>query len=179
MRRAVFLALAILGSLSALAQSPADYNFQTDGEAVRWQRVFQAADTVRAEVILQNLHARRNCDNVLSEVPGVISFDLAFEPVAVAEDLGYSRPSLPAYITAGKYTAYVTVQIKPDRYRVTVENIRMVLPGFGDTRLEVFAIRRGDWQRRFTPAPAAIIDYYLGREFEGLEKLMLDDDDEW
>lgn len=176
MRRVALLVLAMAAGLSALAQSPADYNFQTDGETVRWQRVFQAADTVRAGVVLQNLHARRNCDSILSEVPGVISFDIAFEPVRVAEDIGYSRPSLPAYITAGKYTAYVTVQIKPDRYRVTVENIRMVLPGFGDTRLEVFALRRGEWQQRFTPAPADIIDYYLGSEFAGLEKMELGDD---
>jgi hypothetical protein len=177
MRRALLVLAAVLGCVALGAQSPEDYHFLTDGETVSWQRVFQAADSCAAGVFLQNLHARKDCVDVLSEVPGVISMDLRFRPVAVAEDLGYDRPRLPAYITAGDYSAHATIQLKPDRYRVTVEGVRMVLPGFGDTRLEVFALKRGGWASKFTPAPADIIDAYLGGLFDGLDVISLDD--EW
>lgn len=177
MRRALLILAALLGCVPALAQSPEDCHFLTDGETISWQRVFQAADSCAAGVFLQNLHARKDCADVLSEVPGIISLDLRFRPVAVAEGLGYERAWLPAYITAGDYSAHATIQLKPDRYRVTVEGIRMVLPGFGDTRLEVFALKRGRWAPKFTPAPADIIDTYLGGLFEGLDVILLDD--EW
>lgn len=179
MKRFISFVLAIVAGITTWAQRPEDLNFVTDGSSVKWQRVYMAQDSCSVGIFLQNIHARRNCRNVLTEVPGVISFDLAFEPVVVAKDLGYSRNDLPAYITAGKYSAYVTIQLKPDRYRVTVENIWMDLPGFGNTRLEVFAIKRGEFQRKFAPGAAEIIDGYLGLEFDNLDILKLDLDDDW
>ena len=178
MRRAALLLAAVLCAAAALrAQTPEDFNFKTDGTALTWQRVFEARDTCAVGVFLQNLHGQKDCSDVLSEVPGVISLGLHFRPVAAAEALGYERSRLPAYITAGDYFARATIQLKPDRYRVTVEGIHMILPGFGDTKVEVFAVKRdGSWQPKFTPAPAAIIDAYLGGIFSGLDVMELGDD---
>lgn len=176
-RAALILAGLILAGVGLRAQTPEDYHFATDGEVVRWQMIYQAADSCRAAVILSNIKTDARVEDVVSEVDGVVSFVFRFRPAQVIEELGYSRPLMPAYITAGDYTARVTVQVKPDRYRVTAEGIRMILPGFGDTRLEVFALRRGAWAPRFTPAPADILDYYLGSTFSGLDILRLDD--EW
>ncbi len=178
MKRIVILFVAFTLGLIAKGQEPEKYHFVTDGQSVRWQCVFETVDTCRAGAFLYNLHAAGNCHDILSDIPGLISFEIAFEPAAVIEELEYNRPLMPAYITAGKYTAFVTIQLKPNRYRVTVENIHMVLPGFGDTRLEVFALKRGAWDAKFTPAPADILDYYMGSQFSNLEIIEIEKE-EW
>ena len=74
------------------------------------------------------------------------------------------------------FSALVTVQARPGRYRVTVERIVTHNANLGDSSLETLAVRNGALTDAFLATPAKIIEY----NFDSLlSNLCKKDDDEW
>lgn len=176
-RAALILAGLILAGIGLRAQTPKDYNFSTDGTTITWQRVFQASDTCIVAVIRQNLAARGFAKDIAEDVPGTISMEIAFRAFDTMEEIGYSRFDLPLYAGSGHFTAHAVLQVKPDRYRVTVTGWEVFVRNIGTVRLEGSALRRGAFHKNFYPGAADVIDYHLGTLFGGLDIPALDD--EW
>lgn len=97
---------------------------------------------------------------------------------------GYSRGNVPMYMVLNDITAFVTVQCKEDRYRVTIE--RMELISNTDTSLgkagerigiETYAIKRGELSKQLHNVIAPI----LGRQFNNIFSLKVKSylDDNW
>lgn len=94
--------------------------------------------------------------------------------------LGYRHGLLPIYLSNGKMTAFVTIQIKEDRYRVTVERIIFNLDRQGDTSLEAMALKENN-HSQFKDSfqeegPMAILNYNLGLIFDSINKPRLTDE---
>lgn len=144
----------------AMAQSAEDYGFTTDGVNVRWQRVFDSDVPFDADRIIENLLSTGRCRNI-QQVNGKIFCDLNVGRL-VYEPMGYSRGRLPIYLTGGNFSAYIVIQLKENRYRVTASLMGFLGDNaFVSTTLEDQALKGGSFNPSFTEPAAKIIDYNL------------------
>ena len=160
MKRILFLLPILFISCFAMAQSAQDYGFSTEGVNVRWQKVFDSEAPFDSDRIIENLLSSGRCKNI-QQVNGKIFCDLNIGRL-VYEPLGYSRGRLPIYLTGGKFFAYIVIQIKEDRYRVTASPMGFSGDNaFVSTLLEDQALKGESFNPNFTEPAAKIIDYNL------------------
>ena len=124
-----------------------DINLKIENESLLWQKVYNGDYTF--DEMLSNL---QNCGKFsdIAAANGVIS---CYMP-ATAFDIqgaGFKRGGVPMYLALNDFTAFIRIQIKDGRYRVTVSDI--VLIANQDTSLgkmgekisiETYAIKRGE-----------------------------------
>lgn len=114
MKRLILLTILLIATTLTYAQT---YNFHTDGNKVYWQKIFESNTDILA--LLTN---SGKFDDI-KEIDGVISCRLIPQQVELH---GRSRGSMPGYLTLCNITAFVRIQKKEDRYRVTVNEITFI-----------------------------------------------------
>lgn len=176
----LFLASCILASCgapkpSAQALSIPDYLLIENGSII-WQKVYEGR--MDQTELFRNLSGSGHFRDIQETEDYVTCY---LRPVKMEfEPLGYRGGWLPIYLVNGRMTAFVTVQIKEDRYRVTVERMVFHLDRLGDTQLEPMALRENDpgqFKDSFRDnGPKNIINYNLGRIFDSLKQPRLSDE---
>lgn len=170
MKRIILLFL-LLFPIVASAQ---EKGFSIDGTSLKWQKVYQAQD-VAIQDVAYNLQAA-GVFHSIEKGDGMVTCELQGLGLDY-KGSGFKRMSLPLYIANDKYSAFVTVQVREGRYRVTVDRIRHRNSNYGDGPLETFAIDKdGAFKEAFLGAPADVIEYTFDGLFSGLAKPV---DDEW
>ena len=166
------LALFITLSLFPLLVHAQD-NFLKDRGQVIWQRVFENdTDIDRVELNLRS----KGCFRDFYSQDGLVTAELYGLRLNI-EGAGYKRMSVPIYLPNGIFSAFVKVQIKEGRYRVTVSRIWYHIDRMGDTALESMALNDdGKIEDKFLGAPAKILNYNFFSLFCNLGET---DDDEW
>ena len=149
-------------------------NFFIEEGAIKWQKVFQV-DSVNVKDVVHNLLAEGHFKEIESG-EGMVTCELRGLSLNY-QDLGFKRMSLPIYIPNDKFSGFVTVQVKNNRYRVTVDRIITANPRLGQGPLDGLALdKEGAFKPAFLGDPATIIDYNFDKLFSGLAKPI---DDEW
>ena len=93
------------------------------------------------------------------------------------KELGYKRMSLPIYLTNDTYSGFVSVEIKPNRYRVTVARIITHNDKLGSGPLEDLATKEeGGFKSDFLQPAGRIIAYTLDKVFSGIQDNNINDD---
>lgn len=99
-------------------------------------------------------------------------------------DYGFSRGAVPMYVVNYDVTCFVTIQLKEDRYRATVDNIKLVrnlttsLGEEGEEEsVETWAVKNGQITGGFAKLPSAIYNAYFTNLFQFQTKSYIND--EW
>lgn len=159
MKKVLFIILALLLSLSAAAQTPQDYHFKINQGRLIWQRVFPAADSCRVDVFVQNL-LELGCFKNIEVISGVISCEMS-DVMMNYKVSGYGRMELPIYLSNGAFSGHVTIQLKPDRYRVTLSRICETISRMGTSPLSDFALDNGTFNEDFAVPAGHVFDYNM------------------
>lgn len=169
MKRFVTLLLALIPVLASAQDSP----FSLDGESIIWRRVYDGTTT--AGLVSYNLQASGFFRNIQAS-DNLVTAEMHSVKMEFKE-LGYKNMSLPIYLVNDTFSGFVTVQIKEDRYRVTVMRIVTHNPRLGSGSLEDLALKNGSIDPKFLD-PAAII---MSHSFDGLFSELYKNtiDDEW
>ena len=147
-------------------------NFVMDGNQVLWQRVYENdTDIARVELNLRSKGFFRD----FYHQDGVVTAELYGFRLNI-EGAGYKRMSVPIYLPNGIFSAFVKVQIKEGKYRVTVSRIGYHIDRMGDSSLSDMALEDGKFSDKFFGAPSKIINYNFFGLFNDLGE---NDDDEW
>lgn len=171
MKKLVLL-LLLLASVSILhAQS---YNFNSEDNKAYWQMVYES------DVDIVSLLTNSGKFDQINNVNGTISSRLVPQQVDLN---GRRRGEVPMYLTLSNITAFVRIQQKEGRYRVTVDQINFIgnttagLSQQGEqTSLETYALKRdGTFKPMFLNSAAPILDEMFTALFSEQNNL----DDEW
>lgn len=170
MKRIVSLFLLSLLPFLAIAQ---EESLQVNNDALIWRKVYEKGTDV--ETIAQNLRALGSFKDITVS-GGMVTAEMSGVSLDY-KSLGYKRMSLPIYVVNNKYSAFVTVQVREGRYRVTAERIKTLNSSYGESDIESFALKNGDLDAKFLDAPAKILSSTFDKLFSGLDKT--NDDDDW
>lgn len=146
-------------------------NFQIKGHTVIWQKTYNAG--VDQVTLMKNLIAR----GVMREY---YEFDdyVCFHTVQImlAYDLSMFRgQDLPVFVRH-PMEAFVTIQLKEGRYRVTVEQIMFTMDRLGSFSLASQVLAGEEFKPKFTRTGARwIMDTNIDALFTGLDIPRLDD----
>ena len=173
--------IVLVASLTIAATTFAQVNnfsVAEDGKAY-WQKVYDVA--ISHEDLLNIIV---NDGNFVDINDGnVITFRMNPVEIDVTE-YGYTRMSVPMYVVNYNVSGLVTVQLKDDRYRVTVDNITLVrnlttrMGKEGEEEaIETWAVKKGQLTSGFSKIPSAVYDQYFSNRFRFQNKSYIDD--EW
>ena len=176
-KQVLFVAASLIISATTFAQVN-NFSVSEDGKAY-WQKIY---DVALAHDDLMNILV--NDGNFADINDGdVITFRLNRAEVDVTK-YGYTRMSVPMYVVNYDVSCFVTIQLKEDRYRVTVDNITLIrnlttrMGKEGEEEaLETWAVKKGQLSSGFTKMPSAIYDQYFSDRFLFQTKSYIDD--EW
>lgn len=169
MKRILFLVFLFLLGLTVQAQE----NFYVDGGEIIWRRVFNADTDLGT--IERNFRSK-GCFKDFYSHNGIITAELQDFKMNI-EAAGYKRMSLPIYLPNGYFSAFVIVQVKEGRYRVTVRRIAYHLDRLGDSMLSDVSLNDdGSIMDKFVGAPANVINYNFFNLFANLGE---EEDDDW
>ena len=135
MKRIVVL-LVVLLPVFAFAQQN---NFSAQGMNVIWRKVYTVDKNVSAKTLAYNMRMAGVFRDFFFE-DGLITCEMV-NVKALYQDLGYKGMSLPIYLTNGVFSGFVTVEYKPDRYRVTINRLVVGNKRLGDSDLEAYALK--------------------------------------
>lgn len=175
MKKIIFILISITISIAAHAQS----NFAIAEGKLVWQKVYETdknlediADALFNTGKLQDIgiaNERITCKITPCEI------DIA--------GAGFSRGSVPMYFALNNLTAFVTIQAKDGRYRVTIERMNLIgntttgLSTVGDsTELDFYAIKKGELSKAVSRYIEPIIGRQLDILFTLTESSILDND---
>lgn len=169
MKRLFFIIAVFLLGVCAHAQE----NFYVDGGEIIWRRVFNADTDLGT--IERNFRSKGFFRDYNSG-PGIITAELQGFKMNV-EAAGYKRMSVPLYLPNGVFSAFVIVQVKEGRYRVTVRRITYHVDRIGSSMLsDVSLSDDGTITDKFTGAPANIINFNFFNLFCNLGE---EEDNDW
>lgn len=146
-------------------------NFEIDEKKVIWQKVY-ASELTKEELIKKitssgNFNDIKKSEESLTATINELSLDY--------EGYGSSEMSTPMYIARSYVKAFVLIEFKEKRYRVTIKNIKFVqkyddgLSEVGETSdLELYALRKRntEFKKSFLKKPSKIMNY----TFESITK---------
>ena len=159
MKRILLFAILFISPLLCAAQE----NFYIDKGEIIWRRVFESAADLKT--IETNFRAK-GCFRDFNSYDGLITAELYGLRLNI-EATGYKRMSLPIYIPSNSFSAFVIVQVKEDRYRVTVRRIYLE-DKLGVSSLTTFAVKDGKIDDKFAGAPSDVINYNFFALFSDL-----------
>lgn len=166
MKRLILICTAILLNLGAQAQ---EHNFLAEDGKLFWQKVYEY--NVTADDLASALHISGKVVEV-SILGDIITCVIPCTPFPIKES-GFSRGMVPMYISLNDFCAFVKIQMKPGRYRVTVSDI--VLVANQDTSLsttgerldiETYAIKRGELANSVGKTFSPILGSWLDSVFD-------------
>ena len=161
MNKTIFAALLTLIGLGLGAQTPEDYHFQLKEGRIIWQQVYESpADST---AVLDFVFGSGNFSDI-AEISSGISVTIPPRRVDIRA-AGLKAGSVSMYIINYTFTAHGMMEIRPGRYRVTVDLIRF--QSQPDLPLEAYALdRRGEFKPVFLSMNAAqALDSELTRLF--------------
>lgn len=172
----ILVSIALLLSVTAFAQVE---NFSVSDGKVYWQRVYPT-DLSHEELLDVIVNAGTFVDiqdgDVITfrVIRGIIDFN----------NLGFSRGTIPMYVSGNDVSCFVTIQIKDGKYRVTVDNIILtenitagVFKEGTENQLETYAVRQGELTSGFQKKPSKVYNGYFSGLFLFQKKSYIDD--EW
>lgn len=174
MKRFIISAIIIAVSFVTAAQSPGSYNFRIENGALVWQKVYSTKDSCSIKAIINTL-MQRGFSRDITVLDGDISCEFRIRRLEY-KSLGYKHGQLQVYITNDEFTGFTTIQVKPDRYRVTVSRIRCHHPHYGTSGLEAFAVDGKRFNTQFLERSAHVIDANLSALFDSLNNTLQNDD---
>jgi len=152
----------------------------SDGKLI-WQKVYECKDSINQ--IVSNLKRGGSLrgidvtDNVATGSLKDIEVDY--------KGAGFSRGTLPIYITSHHLSCFVVIDFKKGKYRITIKNIQLTdvpegsINKFGESEpIETYALKNKNTEFRdlFIKAPATILNYTFNKIFEQTAK---EEDDNW
>ncbi|MBR5175411.1 MAG: hypothetical protein IKW89_05720 [Bacteroidales bacterium] len=172
----ILVSIALLLSVTAFAQVD---NFSVSDGKVYWQRVYPT-DLSHEELLDVIVKAGTFMDILDGDV---ITFRIVRGKIDFKE-LGFSRGSLPMYVSGNDVSCFVTVQIKDGKYRVTVDNIILtenvtagVFKEGTENQLETYALKQGELTSGFQKKPSKVYNGFFSNLFLFQNKSYIDD--EW
>lgn len=172
MKRIVLLVMLSVLPIFAFAQED---RFSIDGESLIWRKVYIVDEEVTARALAYNMHMAGVFHEFFFD-DGLITCELeGLKPQF--KDLGYKRMSLPIYLSSGTISAFVSVEYKSDRFRVTVARMIVKNDKLGNSDLEDFAVKEdGGFKKEFFDPAGKIIAHTFDAIFSNLATGI---DDEW
>lgn len=175
MKKTLFVLICITISIAAQAQS----NFAiADGKLV-WQKVYETDKNL--EEIADALFNTGKLQDI-----GIANERITCKIIPCKIDIsgaGFSRGTVPMYLVLNDFTAFVAIQAKEGRYRVTLERMDLIgntnagLSTVGDvTELDFYAIKKGELTKAVTRYMEPIIGRQLDILFSLTESSILDND---
>lgn len=161
MKAFICIALFALSGGFLAAQTPEDYHFQVKEGKIIWQQVYESS--VDSTAFLDFIFGSGNFTNI-TEISNGIS--VAIPPrSADIRAAGFKAGSVSLYISNYTFTAHGLVELKPGKYRVTVDLI--MIQSQPDLPLEAYALnKRGEFKPIFISMNAAqVLDSELTRLF--------------
>lgn len=173
MKRIVTLLFALF-PLLASAQDEA--LFSIDGNSLVWRKVYASETPLDTRVIMYNLRLSGLFKDIMFD-DGLVTCEMTGLKMQYKE-LGYKRMSLPIYLSNNTFSGFVSVEIKPDRYRVTVARILTHNDKLGIVPLEELATKEdGGFKSDFLQPAGRIIASTLDKVFIALQDNSIND--EW
>ena len=176
-KQAFVVAASLIISATTFAQVN-NFSVTEEGKAY-WQKVYETA--ISHEDLLNIIV---NDGNFVDINDGdVITFRMNRAEIDVTK-YGFTRMSVPMYVVNYDVSCFVTIQLKDDRYRVTVDNITLVrnmttrMGKEGEEEaIETWAVKKGELSSGFTKIPSAVYDQFFSNRFRFQNKSYLDN--EW
>lgn len=144
------------------------YNFSVNDKDLIWQKVFDT-DLSYNELVttIENTGHFTDLSFVDSKITGNTK-----EIILDYKSLGYTRANITAAITIYKPIAFVLIEHKEGRYRVTLKNIEIVCQtnesiytaGERESVSEI-AIKKGEFRKSFLKSTAEIYNYNFDKYF--------------
>ncbi len=165
-------------SLYLCCHSTFGQNLKVEQNSLVWQKIYYESrtqsDITRLLLTSGKVANIKTIDEVIvCEIPQ-IKFDY--------ESAGFKRGNTPIYLIGNDFTAFVQIQIKEDRYRVTVSDIVLItnittpLGRVGETDIiETYAVRNGSLTKSAIKYIEPILNEQFDRIFLSQPKL----DNEW
>ncbi len=159
----LLLFLFYLPFIIGFNQSDTD-NFEIENGKLIWQKVYETELT--NEQIIGEIKKSGNFKNIEISEDGVfaefknLSFDF--------KGFGSSEMSTPIYVARNSANAFVQIEFKENRYRVTIKNIQLTqkyddaLSNQGEmTDIELYALRKKntEFKKSFLQKPSQIINF--------------------
>lgn len=168
----LLLALCFLPAF-AFAQN-GDFQLEADGSLV-WRKVITyAAD---AQTVSYNLKADGHFRNIEVMSDDLVTAELVNLFLKIDKDR-YNKMKLPVYIYNDIFSGMVTIELKENRYRVTVSRIMTTNPHYGKGPLDNLATKNGEFKAQFLGDPSKIISENFDDLFYPLAR-KISSDDEW
>ena len=165
MKRIVTLLFALF-PLLASAQDEA--LFSIDGNSLVWRKVYASETPLDTRAIVYNLRLSGLFKDIMFD-DGLVTCEITGLKMQYKE-LGYKRMSLPIYLSNDTFSGFVSVEIKPDRYRVTVARILRHNDKLGIVPLEDLATKEdGGFKSDFLQPAGRIIAFTLNKVFSALQ----------
>lgn len=158
-------------SVALVSPDSVPNHLRIEAGSVIWQKVYDGR--LDQTALFRNLSGAGYFLDII-ETEGYVTCHI--RPTRLVYDpLGFRKGILPLYIANGEMTAFVSIQIKEDRYRITVERI-----AFDGIPVEFFAVKDhhpGLFKDSFQEeGPMAILNYNLGLIFDSINKPRLTDE---
>ena len=174
--KSILVTTALLLSVTAFAQVD---NFSVSEGKVYWQRVYPT-DMTHEELLDVIINAGTFTDILDGDV---ITFRVIRGKIDL-KNLGFSRGTVPMYVSGNDVSCFVTIQIKDGKYRVTVDNIILtenitagVFKEGTENQIETYAVRQGELTSGFQKKPSKVYNGYFSNLFLFQKKSYIDD--EW
>lgn len=146
-------------------------NFHIEENSIIWQRVFEKSLNFEQLYTLVNDSGQFE---LLKKEENKITGELK-QIDADFKRAGFTEMGIPMYIPRSSYSAFVIIDFKDGKYRVTIKKIVLTqkyddpLSKQGEkTNLESFGLKRGksEFTASFIKSPAQILDYTLTQKFD-------------
>lgn len=151
MKRFLTLICILICSSAQAQKTPKNFLITDDGSVI-WQKVYDT--DCNLESLFTNVVNSGRLSDVIT-LNGMITAQLHNGNVNF-KALGYSRGQVPMYIGTGNFSAFVTIQSKEGRYRVTFQDIIVTINrniGLGErgeeTHIEEYVLNK---KKQFTSA---------------------------
>ena len=146
-------------------------NFQAEGNEIIWQRVFERA------LSFEQLYSLVNESGLFEKIEkGENKLTGELKPIdADFKGAGFTEMGIPMYIPRSFYNAFVIIDLKDEKYRVTIKRIVLTqkyddpLTKQGEkTSLENYGLKRGksEFSIAFMKSPSQILDYTFAQKFD-------------
>ena len=172
MKRIVTL---ILFLFPVIASAQDEALFSIDGNSLVWRKVYKSESQIDARSIVYNLRLTGLFKEIMLD-DGLVTCEMDGLSMQYKE-IGYKRMSLPIYVANDTFSGFVSVEIKPNRYRVTVARILTHNDKLGVNHLEDLATKDdGGFKSDFLQPAGRIIAFTFDKVFSSLQYNNIDDD---
>lgn len=169
MKKLFLLFISVLG-FSITSNSQVELgNFKIDGTAtLYWTKVFDCDSSIN----IINYFEKSGIIDTPTKTDSTISGRI-FPIEADFKGAGYSEMTTPMYVARKTITAFVLIEVRPGRYKVTLRDITLTqkyadgLSAQGEiTMLSTFAVKSSTkFKPAFTNAPAIIYNHTFKKRF--------------